>query len=94
MSRQIGQCAVAAAFACLIVLSISSPAFALGKAVPAPQAVKTVMGPWIAKFEPPGVVVMANRGKAEATGVGRRLLITLAGGTPAVEPHPPEEDAE
>jgi beta-lactamase class C len=41
-----------------------------------------------------GVVVMANRGKAEATGVGRRLLITLAGGTPAVEPHPPEEEAE
>jgi beta-lactamase class C len=41
-----------------------------------------------------GVVVMANRGKAEATGVGRRLLITLAGGTPPVEPHPPEEEAE
>jgi beta-lactamase class C len=42
-----------------------------------------------------GVVVLANRGKAEATGVGRRLLITLAGGTPKADMHAAEEeDAE
>jgi hypothetical protein len=42
-----------------------------------------------------GVVVLADRGKAEATGVGRRLLLTLAGGIPKADMHATEEeDAE
>ncbi len=41
-----------------------------------------------------GVVVLVNRGKVTATEVGRRLLITLAGGTPNAEPKPAEEEED
>jgi len=41
-----------------------------------------------------GVVIMANRGKCEATGVGRRLLITLAGGTPKFDAHYGDAEGE
>lgn len=39
-----------------------------------------------------GVVVMANRGKCQATGVGRALLTALAGVTPKDEPPLPGDD--
>ncbi len=41
-----------------------------------------------------GVVVLANRGKVEATGLGRKLLIALAGVTPKNEPQPPEAELD
>lgn len=40
-----------------------------------------------------GVVVMANRGKSQATQVGRQLLLRLAGITPKEEPQPGEEES-
>ncbi len=41
-----------------------------------------------------GVVVMANRGKSQATGVGRALLTALAGVTPNDEPPVPEDELD
>jgi beta-lactamase class C len=41
-----------------------------------------------------GVVVMANRGRCQATGIGRRLLLQLAGITPEEGPHLREEDMD
>lgn len=41
-----------------------------------------------------GVVVMANRGKCQATAVGRRLLLRLAGITPEDGPYLKEEDMD
>ena len=41
-----------------------------------------------------GVVVMANRGKSQATQVGRQLLLRLAGIVAKEEPQPSEEEEE